>query len=221
MFYKGLKNALFFNRLVFLKPITMIYILLFTIAFIGLGIWQGSVNNKQEKRFKEQLLSVPSMTPGFTIDKSYLHQKGFAYIALDDTKKQMILGAPMDKKQIIFAQSNDKNAFIITHKLINYKDILKSEIIIDGQSISSKSYSGALMGGLLFGTAGAVVGSSGGKTKHSKDINTIKLKLLLNDIQSPSYEVLFYNKSTDKGILTKAQQSCQNWQDTISVAILN
>lgn len=198
----------------------MTIFLLLVFAIIIAGIWQGAINNKRHKLLKEQLLTVPTIVPGFKVDKSYVHHAGLSYIALDNTNKQILLATPKSKVDIAKALAKDKSSFIVDHKLISYNDIIKSELIVDGQTVSSKSYSGALAGGLLLGTTGAVIGSNTGKTKYSKDIKTIKLKLLLNDVANPSYELLFYNKTTDiKATLNKAQESCQNWQDTLSVVI--
>jgi hypothetical protein len=171
--------------------------------------------------FKNQIATLPSLVQNFRIDKSYTHPKGFSFVAIDSDSKQILLAAPIHSKQIKALRKNDKNAFVLKYKCVGFQDILKSEINVDGETISSKSYSGAVLGGLLFGTTGAVVGGTGGKTRISKDVNRITLKLLLNDIKNPSWEVLFYDKITDTGLLKQATTSCQHWQDALTVAILN
>ena len=47
-----------------------------------------------------------------------------------------------------------------------FDENIKTDVVADGKEVSSKSASGA-PGGLLFGTAGAVVGSNTGKTTYS------------------------------------------------------
>jgi hypothetical protein len=68
--------------------------------------------------------------------------------------------------------------------LLNFKDIINYELIENGQVIHNGSAGKAVAGALLFGVAGAVVGS----TMHSSaDICTfMQLRLTINNISTPS-----------------------------------
>lgn len=76
-------------------------------------------------------------------------------------------------------------------KSIKYEDVIKIEIIEDGNTISSRSTSrtigGAIVGGAILGGAGAIVGGLSGNTKSSKKVSSIKIKILLRSAVDNSY----------------------------------
>lgn len=193
---------------------------LFFLLVIVLVIWQGLKKGKDNKLAKQQYQELASSVPGFKTDKSFVHQNGACFIALDDSSKRLILAKKLSNADMMMAKLHNKvNPVLISHKVVNYDDVVKTEIIADGQTVSSKSISRALVGGLMFGVAGAIVGGTSGTTKFNKNINSITLKLLINDVLNPSYELPFYNKKTDQGLLPQSQQLCQSWQDTLTVAL--
>jgi len=76
-------------------------------------------------------------------------------------------------------------------KSIKYEDVIKVEIIEDGNTISSRSTSrtigGTIVGGAILGGAGAIVGGLSGNTKSSKKVSSIKIKVLLRSAVDNSY----------------------------------
>lgn len=75
----------------------------------------------------------------------------------------------------------------VTYKTASFFDILSVEVLENGNTISSKSATrtvgGAVVGGVLAGGAGAIVGGLSGKSKESKEVTAIKVKIVLRKIQ--------------------------------------
>ena len=107
------------------------------------------------------------------------------------------------------------------------KDLLSSEIFQDGETITSSVRSSdigsALVGGFLFGGAGAVVGGLSGKTKSSNTeiVHKISLRLIVNDTKNPLFEIDFLNTQTNKKDLRyqDAMQKARHWHGLIEVLI--
>lgn len=89
------------------------------------------------------------------------------------------------KKICLFSSSNKK----VNAKIYPYKDILSSEIIKDGVSITKTSRSSqlghALIGGLAFGGVGAIIGGLTGKTKTTEAAKSFDLCITVNDTEKP------------------------------------
>lgn len=68
-------------------------------------------------------------------------------------------------------------------KGIKYDEVIKVEMIEDGNTVSSRSTSrtvgGAIIGGAVLGGAGAIVGGLSGNTNTNKKVTSIKLNILL------------------------------------------
>lgn len=98
-----------------------------------------------------------------------------------------------DSKQILIATDSGQYNISKTH-IYGFDNIVNVEIEIDGNSVASPSIGGAIVGGVLFGGAGAIVGSSN-KTINQK-IKNIALKLYVDDIKNPYHRLLFYSNTT-------------------------
>jgi len=74
-----------------------------------------------------------------------------------------------------------------TSRSFAYKDLVSFEMIEDGQLLTSSGTDKAVAGGLLFGVAGAVVGSTMKKTTNI--CSNMQLRIAVNDVLSPSIVV--------------------------------
>lgn len=109
-------------------------------------------------------------------------------------------------------------------KIIKYSDIIESEIIAGGDTITktsrSSQFAGAAVGGLLLGGVGAVIGGLSGKTVTKQDIKDVWLKLIINDTSNPIYVIDFIEtrngQKTDSKIALK---EAQKWHALVSVII--
>jgi hypothetical protein len=100
-----------------------------------------------------------------------------------------------------------------------YHDILKSEVIQDGVSISSTNrgsqIGGALLGGILAGGVGAIVGGLSGSQTNEEKVKEITLQIVVNDTKYPIHKIPFYKSLTPKSkefckeLLEKAEY-CHN-----------
>lgn len=114
-----------------------------------------------------------------------------SYMEFDDNnKKWLILSSFLGKR--------DKST------VYNYSDIVDFELLEDGESVSSGGLGRAVVGGALFGGAGAIVGSVTGKKKSESICSSLKLKITLNNINAPVVYVNFIETDYKKsGILYK------------------
>ncbi len=86
----------------------------------------------------------------------------------------------------------------------NYNDIIDFELLEDGESVASGGLGRALVGGALFGGAGAVVGGVTGKKKSKGVCTSLKIKVTVNDINKPAVYITFLETKTKKdGLIYK------------------
>lgn len=109
-------------------------------------------------------------------------------------------------------------------RLIRYGDIIESEIIAGGATITKTSrtsqLAGAAVGGLLLGGIGAVIGGVSGTKVTSQDVKDVWLKLLINDTSNPVHLIDFIEGAgVDRTVPKIALQEAQKWHDLVSVII--
>ncbi|WP_188206960.1 SHOCT domain-containing protein [Alkalibacillus aidingensis] len=157
--------------------------LLFLVIIVGVILLGRSESKEQQaiKDKKEKLLSNIKnvLLEDFTVTKEYITNDQDHGILIDeDNKKVCIVWQGMNR-----------------HKVFNYRDILESEIIEDGETITKSSrksqIGGALLGGVLAGGVGAIIGGLSGKQKSDKEIISLDLKLVVNNTQNPVYTINF------------------------------
>lgn len=135
-----------------------------------------------------------------------------------------------DLLYILSVDENLKKICITSHSknlLFDYKDILQSEIIEDGSSVTRTSrgsqLGGALIGGVLAGGVGAVIGGLSGKTETKDQIKKVQLKIVVNDISRPSHTITLLNHitelKTDDHRVKSARKKASDWHNVISIII--
>ena len=118
-----------------------------------------------------------------------------------------------NKKWLVSKRSeNDKKAPIIH----SYENIVKFEILEDGESIVSGGVGRAIVGGALFGATGAIVGGITGKKTTRKVVDTFKIKITFNNINNPLEYVNLINAKT-KTNSSIYQNACNEAQEILSV----
>lgn len=124
-------------------------------------------------------------------------------VEFDDNKQQwLILSA--------FRGKRDKST------VYQYSDILNFELLEDGESVSQGGLGRALVGGALFGGAGAVVGGVTGKKKNKGICTSLRIKVTLKDINNPVKYIDFITTKTKKdGFIYK--DSYNHAQECLSV----
>lgn len=103
------------------------------------------------------------------------------------------------------------SAFNTASRIYKYSDILKYELFQNDALIETSGKGGnALIGGVLFGATGAIIGANIGKKRSTKIINSLKIKITLNNLQTPS---LFINC-----ISSPLSMNSQLYQSRIEIA---
>uniref|UniRef100_UPI004048AE64 hypothetical protein n=1 Tax=Mariniflexile sp. TaxID=1979402 RepID=UPI004048AE64 len=147
--------------------------------FIGIVI---IVNNVQHKNKSKEVFKN---LPNFNATDKYLSTTSGVSIGYDSNRKKICL--------------------LVDHKgkLYEYKDIIQSELDIDGETVLKQSITGtlgrSLVGGVLGGGVGAIIGGTTGSKKGKEKIKNIDLKITVNNAQHPVYRINFMNTETEKG----------------------
>ncbi len=134
-----------------------------------------SINSSVEKiQYSNCNQAEGSVKTISTIKKLYLGK----YVLLqDDALKKLVI--------------IDNGKFVT----INYSDIIEVSYEENGETIfssSSPSIGGAIVGGALFGTAGAVIGGLGNRTtQQSRKVRNMDVKILLRNHSQSSYVLSF------------------------------
>ncbi|MGL4849196.1 MAG: SHOCT domain-containing protein [Clostridium sp.] len=77
---------------------------------------------------------------------------------------------------------------------LKYEEISSFELLEDGSSISSGGVGRAVVGGALFGGAGAIVGGVTGKKKTTNISSSMEIKITTRDINNPVKIVKIFKK---------------------------
>lgn len=86
-------------------------------------------------------------------------------------------------------------------RIYSFDDIVEYELLEDGNTITKGGLGRAVVGGVLFGGVGAIVGGVTGGKKSNSVVNSLKIKITINDFQTPA---IFINLITTK---TKSSSS--------------
>ena len=129
------------------------------VALIGLAIF-GFMQTSGAKQKKEDIRSLVDSKSGFQsshfIAKVPLSTNILAGLAVDDSSKQLC---------IIHGHFT---------QFYDYKDIIESEVIIDGKSVTKTSrasqFVGTAIGGVLAGGVGVIIGGLSGSTSTKEKV---------------------------------------------------
>lgn len=198
------------------KKLTMgeflIAVLILIVIVIIAMRYYGKKADKLEQRSKEILSSLSD----FTETESY-----FSFT----TKYGGAISFDSKRRKICFINKQ------FTPFVYDYKDILKSELILDGHTELSRSTAStagrAVLGGIIAGGAGAIIGGLSGKQKEKTKIYTIDLKVFVNDTSNPVHSINFFDagpngmekKSGDDKIYKIFYDPAEKWHGIISALI--
>lgn len=120
--------------------------------------------------------------------------------------------------------SDDTKEFVIgsddTADIFEYKNIVDYELLQNGATISKGSMGSAFVGGLLFGTMGAVVGAAGSKRVDIDVCTNLSIKITLKDTYRKVCYITFVNGSlaTNSNAYNVAYTLAQNCMSYFKVA---
>lgn len=143
-------------------------------------------------------------------EKRIFETRGSIFMATDNDRKLILLGNT----------AND-------HFLISYKNIIKFEIVEDGETTIERSLGGVIgrsvVGGLVAGNAGAVIGGTTSSAKNKKKVKNISVKILLRNSDEKSISLPIYNSSSPTDCsnqdVVDAMKAVEEVKDTLSIII--
>lgn len=134
---------------------------------------KGSTSNQETEAPTKITYPDILKEKGFVISKAETISTWTIYVDDEHKKWSMRRGTPSIKLKA------DEVPVIY-----NFSDLIDFEVFEDGNSIASGRAGSALVGGLLFGAAGAVVGGS--RKKKVKNICTgLEIRIRVNNLQEP------------------------------------
>lgn len=143
---------------------------------IAAGVISATVKSIGTRSRQRSLRRLVDRMPGFRVSQGYIGEDGLAGVAIDQDAKLLCLVSRHEAPRVL-----------------GFRDILACELYEDGETITrtvrTSQVAGALIGGLAFGGLGAVVGGLSGKTRASRRVKHIDLRLLVNDTEQPTHDV--------------------------------
>lgn len=133
-----------------------------------------------------------------------------------------------------FAIDANSNKVLLIRKSddqeIRFDNLVSVEVLLDNATITSTNrlsqVGGAVVGGALFGVAGALVGGLSGSSRTSDGIRKISVKLIIDDFNSPNHEVVFLDwshskkgLSPDNQVVKDALKEAEKWHARFSTII--
>lgn len=162
---------------------------------------------------KKKLLNEFENIQNFTPSQKFISKDLVTAIAIDESTQKICF--------LSYSQNN------INKKIINYNDILSSELFIDNDTITKTSRmsqaGGTLVGAALLGGVGAVIGGLSGTKTSSDMVKRIDLRLVINDMANPTYDINFLNIQTKKNslIYNDSLNKARHWSGIIDIVIRN
>ncbi len=135
---------------------------------------------------KENSERISAFIPTYKVD---------AYVWFDDNHKWFVF------PKTSFTTKID-NCYVF-----KYEDVLDFEVLEDGTSITKGGLGKALVGGAIFGLAGAIVGGTSKKTKQM--CNKLQIKITTRNLDKPIIYLTLINSETKKnGFIYKQASKC-------------
>jgi hypothetical protein len=183
----------------------MAYFFILLLIIVIIAIVAASQNAQRLKTSLTQSKKILDEQIEFTPTESLLSGISFAY----DAGRRKVCFLTTTKTAIIY----------------NYSDILQSELVIDNEIITRHSNSSAIgraaIGGLLFGGVGAIVGGATSSSRQTAKVNSIELKITMNDMKFPVWRIAFLATPVMRNsvFFKRAYINAERWQGIITVII--
>src|SRR5690625_2667949 len=183
------------------------WVLLIVVVGVRIGIAQAIAVSNKKKAMEEELESLPDFSP----TQKIMGNNGDTGLAIDEERKKVVL------------IKNGPTGVAL--KPITYRDVLSSEIFVDGEIVTKTArgsqLGGVLIGGLALGGVGAIIGGLSGKARSSEEVRRVDLRITVNDTKSPLHDInLMDIEGKKEGIIYKsAMDQARHWHGLIAVLI--
>jgi hypothetical protein len=190
----------------------MIWFLLI-LVFIGFLLFRLGLSEVKRRDEKQLKINQLFKDIGFNPTKIFTSENKNSTIAYDRDSNTFALVTVIGNEQLL--------------KKFNGEDIIQSEIVEDNFSVTRASRSsqigGAIVGGALTGGVGAIIGGVTGKRIEKKEVKSIELKIVINDVDDPVKKVTFLNRDypieKSNPIYKHYYNEIDNWQNMMKVII--
>lgn len=141
------------------------------------------------KKIKNIMKSIEN----FKITQEFFSPNLESYIAIDEENKQICIIENEHKNYSILSETLNKYEY--KSYVLDYKDIIQSEILRDGVTINKTSrgsqIGGALVGGVLAGGVGAVIGGLSASSESTSTVTKLELQVVVNNSKKSFHRVIF------------------------------
>jgi hypothetical protein len=209
-----------------------IFIVIIVVVIIVIAAMQPNKMTPFRELIKTKVETIISNVEGFNQSQKYISSDYSSIIAFDDRNNRICIlenQNPHPTERIdntVFVSLKEEN---FDYKISNFecREILQSEIIIDGESVTKTSrgsqIGGAIIGGLLTGGVGAIIGGLSGKKNTNDTITKIHLQLTVNDTNKPVRTIMFIDEKKalkkDNPKYKEGHDKATHWHNLISVII--
>ncbi|MFN1873299.1 SHOCT domain-containing protein [Clostridioides difficile] len=123
-----------------------------------------------------------------------------------------------NKKFIVL---NGFNREKVNLNVYNYSDVIEYELLENGETVTKGGIGRALAGGALFGGVGAVVGGVTAKRTTKAFIDSLKIKITLNNLSNPNVYVNLIQLRTksNSSIYKMAYSSAQEILSVLAIIV--
>lgn len=111
----------------------------------------------------------------------------------------------------------------LSNEWFEFDDLIGYELLEDDNQVVTGGVGKALVGGLIFGGAGAIAGAAAGTKKHTRKVETLLIKVTLNSFDTPSIIIplITGGVKTDSPVYKSAYVQAQQILATLDVITHN
>ncbi|WP_350344398.1 hypothetical protein PRVXT_000802 [Proteinivorax tanatarense] len=197
----------------FLLMIIFFVVVFFVIKFMLIKNMSDEVQGGRQE-LKDYIQNIPDFDTNGTYE-GFGNIEGIINrgIAIDETREKLC-----------FVKKEDGS---ITHELVSYKDIYMCEIVENGTTIYKTSRgsqaAGAILGGAVAGTTGAVIGGLSSDQVKEQNITELGLKITTDNIAEPNFFIYGINslvpfKKSEHGYVQNFKE-VEKWYSIVNVII--
>jgi hypothetical protein len=226
----GCLGALFCFALIFALPFTFddggIFNLILIIGAISCLIAGMRYDSKRKISFgdqqKEKLKNVFNTLDDFSATQEFTSPNFESGIAIDEMRKKICI---IENQHKNYGEVSETNKYEYQIYVYSFSEIIQSEILKNGVTITkisrSDQISGAIVGGALGGGAGAIIGGLGASSQSITTITSLELQIVVNNAKNSVHKVTFLSPNSIGAFITGDELKAINHWHNLFTHILN